>query len=180
MLSPELIYIQIKFGVNPFISFEVTGQNVILYIWPMWNGNGYGSSWLVLHFQVLLDSMTSLDAMLLSPAISPQTWWQTDRQTHRQTEWLGEKHNTFFQRYNKLNLIIYHVSLYLLSRICIYYNSLIFHKLKESSRQNLTRNLKQNQAITTLTKSFTVLQVCLYNFENFGISFTIVFLAFKQ
>ena len=46
--------------------------------------------------------------MLLSPAISPQTWWQTDRlthrQTHRQTEWLGEKHSTFFQRYNDKHL----------------------------------------------------------------------------
>ena len=33
--------------------------------------------------------------MLLSPAISPQTWWQTDRHT----EWWVEKHNTFFQRW---------------------------------------------------------------------------------
>ena len=31
MISPELNYIQVKFGVNPLISFEVTGQNVILY-----------------------------------------------------------------------------------------------------------------------------------------------------
>ena len=30
MLSLELNYIQVKFGVNPSISFEVTGQNVIL------------------------------------------------------------------------------------------------------------------------------------------------------
>ena len=29
-----------------------------------------------------------------------QTHTHTDRQTHRQTEWKGEKHNTFFQRYN--------------------------------------------------------------------------------
>ena len=35
-----------------------------------------------------------------SPAILPQTWWQTDC---RQTEWLGQKRtgNTFFQRYKK-------------------------------------------------------------------------------
>ena len=44
MLSPELNYIQVKFGVNPFISFEVTGQNVILYRWSIINGNGNGSS----------------------------------------------------------------------------------------------------------------------------------------
>ena len=29
--------------------------------------------------------LTSLDTMLLSPAVSPQTWWQTDTQTVRQT-----------------------------------------------------------------------------------------------
>ena len=29
MVSPELNYTQIKFGVNPSISFEVIGQNVI-------------------------------------------------------------------------------------------------------------------------------------------------------
>ena len=73
MLSPELNYIQVKFDVNPFISFEVTGQNVILYRWSILNGNGNGSSRLVLHFQVLLNSVDSLDTMLLSPAISPQT-----------------------------------------------------------------------------------------------------------
>ena len=52
---PELNYMQVKFGVNPSISFEVTGQNVILYGWSIWNGNG--SSWLVLHFQVLADNI---------------------------------------------------------------------------------------------------------------------------
>ena len=31
-----------------------------------------------------------------------QTDTHTDTQTHRQTEWWGEKHNTFFQRYNKV------------------------------------------------------------------------------
>ena len=56
MLSPELNYIQVKFGVNPSISFEVTGQNVILYRWSILNGNGNESSRVVLHFQVLLDS----------------------------------------------------------------------------------------------------------------------------
>ena len=30
MISPELNYIQVKFGANPLISFEVIGQNVIL------------------------------------------------------------------------------------------------------------------------------------------------------
>ena len=44
MLSPELNYIQVKFGVNPSISFEVTGQNVISYRWSILNGNGNGSS----------------------------------------------------------------------------------------------------------------------------------------
>ena len=44
MLSPELNYIQVKFGVNPSISFEVTGQNVMLYGWSRRNGNGNGSS----------------------------------------------------------------------------------------------------------------------------------------
>ena len=53
----------------------------------------------------------SLNAVLISSAIWSQTWWQThtrtdtqtDTQTDRQTEWLSEKHNTFFQRYNKFN-----------------------------------------------------------------------------
>ena len=31
MISPELNYIQVKFGVNPFVSFELIGQNVIFY-----------------------------------------------------------------------------------------------------------------------------------------------------
>ena len=44
MLSLELNYIQVKFGVNPSIGFEVTGQNVILYRWSILNGNGNGSS----------------------------------------------------------------------------------------------------------------------------------------
>ena len=44
MLSLELNYIQVKFGVNPSISFEVTDQNVILYLWSILNGNGNGSS----------------------------------------------------------------------------------------------------------------------------------------
>ena len=35
MLSPELNYIQVKFGVDPSISFEVTGQNVSLYGWSI-------------------------------------------------------------------------------------------------------------------------------------------------
>ena len=28
-----------KYGVNPSITFEVTGQNVIVYEWSIWNGN---------------------------------------------------------------------------------------------------------------------------------------------
>ena len=35
MLSPEQNYMQVKFGVNPSISFEVTGQNMILYGWSI-------------------------------------------------------------------------------------------------------------------------------------------------
>ena len=44
MLSLKLNYIPVKFGVNPTISFEVTGQNVILYRWSILNRNGNGSS----------------------------------------------------------------------------------------------------------------------------------------
>ena len=31
MISLKLNYLQVKFYANPFISFEVMGQNVILY-----------------------------------------------------------------------------------------------------------------------------------------------------
>ena len=33
MLFPELNYIQVKFGVNSSVSFEVIGQNVIIFGW---------------------------------------------------------------------------------------------------------------------------------------------------
>ena len=65
-----------------FINFEVTCQNVILYGLSIWNGNGNGSSWLVLHFQVLVDS---IDLMWHYVAKSSHlvTNVMTDRQTHR-------------------------------------------------------------------------------------------------
>ena len=92
--------------VNPFINFEVTGQNVILYGCPIWNRNGNGSSRKCCSVELLPRVIASLSTVLLSPAISSQSWWQTDRQTDthtdRQTEWKGEKHNTFFQRYNNM------------------------------------------------------------------------------
>ena len=108
MLSPELIYIPVlfKFGVNPSISFEVVGQNVILSGLSIWNGNG--SSWLVLLFQDLVDSIdltwhhVGKSSILVTNVM---TDWQADRHTdtvwytHRQTEWSGKKH-ICFQRYN--------------------------------------------------------------------------------
>ena len=110
MLSPELNYLQVKFGVKLSINFEVTGQNVILYGWSIWNGNGNGSPWLVLHFQVLVDSIdltwhhvaesSHLTANVMTDR-QTHTQTHTHRHTHRQTEWWGEKHNTFFQRYKK-------------------------------------------------------------------------------
>ena len=44
ILSPDLNYIQVKFGVNPSIDFEVTGKNVILSGWSIGNVNGNESS----------------------------------------------------------------------------------------------------------------------------------------
>ena len=95
-----------KFGVNPSISFEVTGHNVILSGWSIWNGNGNGSAWLVLHFQVLVDSIDPTWRHVAKSshlAANVMTDRQTDTQTHTQTDKpsdVGEKHNTFFQRYN--------------------------------------------------------------------------------
>ena len=107
MLSPELNYIQVKFGVNPFISFELTGENVILYRWSILNGNGNGSSWLVLHFQVLADSIdltwhyVAKSSHLTANVMTDRhTGRHTDTQTDKPSD-VGEKHNTFFQRYNK-------------------------------------------------------------------------------
>ena len=94
MLSPELNYIQVKFGVNPSISFEVTGQNVILYRWSILNGNGNGSSWLVLHFQVLLYSVILTWRHVAKSshlAANVMTDRQTDRHTHTQTHTQTDK-----------------------------------------------------------------------------------------
>ena len=88
LLSPELNYIQVKLGVNPFISFEVTGQNVILYGWSIWNGNGNGSSWLVLHFQVLVDGIDLTCHHVAKSshlAANVMTDRQTDTHTHTDT-----------------------------------------------------------------------------------------------
>ena len=111
MVSPRLNYIQVKFGVNPSNTLEVTGQNVILSGWSIWNGNGNGSSWLVLHFQVLVDSIdltwhhvAKSSHLAANVMTDRQTDRHTDRQTDRQTNKPsdgGEKHNTFFQRNNK-------------------------------------------------------------------------------
>ena len=79
MLSPELNYIQVKFGVNSSISFEVTGQSVILYRWSI---NGW--SWLVLHFQVLLDSI-DLTWRHVAKSSHLAANVMTDRQTHTHT-----------------------------------------------------------------------------------------------
>ena len=103
MLSPELNYIQVKFGMNPSTSFEVTGQNVILSWWSIWNGNGNGSSWLVLHFQVLVDSIDLTwhhVAKSSHLAANVMTDRQTDTQTHihRQTnQVMGENIIPFFK-----------------------------------------------------------------------------------
>ena len=72
------------------------------------------------------------------------------------------------------NFFMYHYNSYL------EYKCLIFYNWKESSKQYLTKNLGQILASGTLTESLTVLQVRLYNSENFGISFTIIFLASIQ
>ena len=106
MLSPELNYIQVKFGVNPSISFKVTGQNVILYRWSILNGNG--SSWLVLHFQVLLDSIDLTWRHVAKSshlAVNVMTDTHTHRHTHRQI--LGEKHNAFRHNYDLVFTVNY-------------------------------------------------------------------------
>ena len=77
--------------MNPFITFEVIGQNVMWAGGSMLSGSGNGSSWQVLHFWVLVDSiLTSLDTMCHE---------RDDRQTHthtdRQTKWSGQKHQLF-------------------------------------------------------------------------------------
>ena len=74
---------------------EVTGQNVTLYRWSILNGNGNGSSWLVLHFQVLLDSIdptwrhvAKFSHLAANVMTDRHTHTQTGSQTHRQTNWV--------------------------------------------------------------------------------------------
>ena len=98
-------------SVHNFWSF--TGQIVILYRWSIWNGNGNGSSWLVVHFQVLLNSIdltwrhVAKSSHLAANVMTDRhTHRHTDTQTHRQTEWRGKKHNTFFQRYKYIEIVL--------------------------------------------------------------------------
>ena len=90
----------------PLSWFTMDKEQIFVHIW---NGNGNGSSWIVLHFQVLVDSihLTWCHAAKSSHLTAKV---MTDRHTHthththtltdRQIKYLGKKHNTFFQRYN--------------------------------------------------------------------------------
>ena len=77
MISHKLNYIQVKFGVNPFISFEVKSQSVIVY------------GWLILIILHLLAYVTSNNLMhLVGVAESSQLFTNvmTDTQTHTHTQ----------------------------------------------------------------------------------------------
>ena len=84
ILCPELNYIQVLFGVNSSICLEVIGQNVILYRWSIWNGSGNGSSWLILHFQVLVNSI-NIKWHHVAKSSHLVTNVMTDRQTETHT-----------------------------------------------------------------------------------------------
>ena len=99
MLSSVLICIQVEIGVNSPISFEVIGQNVILYGWSTWNGNGNGSSWLVLHFQVLLQRIQDVCARLV---MNSRTGVSTE-DMKKALHWLPAEQRIIF----KINLLTY-------------------------------------------------------------------------
>ena len=95
----ELNYTQVKFGVNPSISFDVIRSG-----WSILSRSGKGSSWLALQFEVLGDNIDLTPWCWVQPSRhkrDDKTDTKTHTHTDRQTEWLGQKHNTLFQRFNK-------------------------------------------------------------------------------
>ena len=78
---------------NLFITFEVLGENVIWSRWSILSGYGNKSFWLVLHVQVLVDSINLTwhhvaKSSLLATNVMTDRQTQTDRQTDKPSDWV--------------------------------------------------------------------------------------------
>ena len=70
MLFSELNYIQLNFGANPFINYEIIGQNVILYNLI----HRIRIQIRIILVMLQCQAFVKGNAVLLSPAISSQSW----------------------------------------------------------------------------------------------------------